>query len=58
MPVIIIEIQSVTDDEHIGDRETAVIGLDRDFLPTDLVQEHRGPDAVPCLDLPGGESKR
>ena len=45
MPVIVVVIEAIADDESVGDREPAIIGLDPHFLTADFAEQDSGPDA-------------
>ena len=45
VPVVVVEVEPVTDDELVGDGEAAVIGLERDHLAAELAQQHGRADA-------------
>jgi len=45
VPVVVVVVEPVSDHELVGDREAAVVRLDRNFLATDLAEQDRRADA-------------
>ena len=40
MPMVIVVVQSIADDESVGNREAAVVGFKRNYLSAFLAQEN------------------
>jgi hypothetical protein len=55
VPILIIEVEAIADDEGIRDGETAVVGLDWHNLATDLSKQDGCPDGrgPPVLEMLG-----
>ena len=46
VPILVVIVESITDDKRIGDDKPAVVGLERNDLAAHLAEKDGGPDRI------------